>query len=105
MKIKTILTISCVYYNCSFPQNLDHWLLEKSEMINLQMLIKRKNTFNVLSPCCPFEKMSSAMSAFLPYFLWCGCHFGKCESLGSSPVKMSQAFHNPSINFHRAWER
>ena len=35
--------------------NLNHWLLEKSEMINLQMLIK-KNTLNVLSSCCPFEK-------------------------------------------------
>ena len=31
----------------SFPQNLNLWLLEKSEMINLQMLIQ-KNTFNVL---------------------------------------------------------
>ena len=49
IKIKTILTISVyVYYNLSFPQNLSHWLLEKSEMINLQMLIQ-KNTFNVLS--------------------------------------------------------
>ena len=28
-----------VYYNHSFPQNLNHWLLEKSEVINLQMLI------------------------------------------------------------------
>ena len=35
--------------------NLNHWLLEKSEMINLQMLIQ-KNTFNVLSSCCPLEK-------------------------------------------------
>ena len=26
-------------------------------------------------------------------------HFGKCESLGSSPVKMSQASHDPSISF------
>ena len=48
--------------NRSFPQNLNHWLLEKSEMINFQMLIK-KNTFNVLSSCCPFEKTCSAMSA------------------------------------------
>jgi len=38
----TILTIFYVYYNRSFPQNLNHWLLEKSEMINLQMLIKKK---------------------------------------------------------------
>ena len=35
----------------------------------------------------------------LPRFLWCKCHFGKCESLGCSPVKMSQAFHDPSILF------
>ena len=36
----------------------------------------------------------------LPQFLWRGCHFGTCESLGSSPVKMSQAFHNPLICFN-----
>ena len=42
IKIKTLLTIFYVYYNRSFPQNLNHWLLEKSEMINLQMLIKKK---------------------------------------------------------------
>ena len=28
IKIKTILTIFCVYYNRSFPQNLNHWLLQ-----------------------------------------------------------------------------
>ena len=32
-------------------------------------------------------------------FLWRRRHFGKCESLGSSPVKMSQAFHYPLISF------
>ena len=42
--------------------NLNHWLLEKSEVINLQMMIQ-KSTFNVLSSCCPFEKTRSAMSA------------------------------------------
>ena len=31
-------------------------------------------------------------------FLWRRRLFGKCKSLGSSPVKMSQAFHNPSIS-------
>ena len=31
-------------------------------MINLQMLIQ-KNTFNVISSCCPFKKTYSAMSA------------------------------------------
>ena len=36
----------------------------------------------------------------LPRFLWRGRHFGTCESLGSSPVKMSQAFHDPSICFN-----
>ena len=36
----------------------------------------------------------------LPLFLWCGCHFGTCESLGSSPVKMFQAFHDSSICFN-----
>ena len=44
-----------VYYNRSFPQNLNHWLLEKSEMIDLQMLIK-KYIFNVLRSCCPLKK-------------------------------------------------
>ena len=53
-----------VYYSRSFNQNLNHWLLEKSEMINLQMLIQ-KNTFIVLSSCCPFEKTCSAMSALV----------------------------------------
>ena len=48
MKIKTVLTIFYVYYNRSFPQNLNHWLLEKSEVINLQMLIPGgwKNVFS-----------------------------------------------------------
>ena len=27
-------------------------------------------------------------------------HFGTCENLGSSPVKMSQAFHYPLICFN-----
>ena len=36
----------------------------------------------------------------LPQFLCRRRHFGKCESLGSSPVKMSQAFHDPSILFN-----
>ena len=62
IKIKTILTIFYVYYNRSFPQNLNLWLLEKGEMINLQMLIQN-NTFNVLSSSSPFEKTCSAMSA------------------------------------------
>ena len=60
-KINTILTTYYVYYNRSFRQNLNHWLLEKSEMINLQMLIQ-KNTFNVLCSCCPSEKTCSEMS-------------------------------------------
>ena len=47
-------------------------------MINLQMLKKR------------------AQQCLLQ-FLWRGHHSGRCKSLGSSPLKMSQAFHNPSI--------
>ena len=97
IKIKTILTIFYVYYNRSFPQNLNLWLLEKSEMINLQMLIP-KNTFNVLSSSSPFEKKRAQQC--LPQFLWRRRHFGMCKSLGSSPVKMSQAFHDPSICFN-----
>ena len=42
IKIKTVLTIFYVYYNRSFPQDLNLWLLEKSEIINLQMLIQKK---------------------------------------------------------------
>ena len=84
-----------IYYNRSFPQNLNHWFLEKSEMINLQMLIQ-KYTFNVLSSCCPLKKPAQQC---LPQFLWCGCHFSLCKSLGSSHVKMSQAFQDPSISF------
>ena len=37
VKIKTILTI---IYSMSITHILFHWLLEKSEMINLQMLIQ-----------------------------------------------------------------
>ena len=36
----------------------------------------------------------------LPQFLWHRRYFGKCESLESSPVKMSQAFHDPLICFN-----
>ena len=61
---QTILTTFYVYYNLSFPQNLNYWLLEKSEMINLQMLIQ-KNTFHVLSSYCPFKKTFSAMSTLV----------------------------------------
>ena len=67
IKIKITLTSFYVYYNRSCPQNLNHWLLGKSEMINLQMLIQ-KNTFNVLSSCCPLKKKAN-----LPQFLW-GTH-------------------------------
>ena len=41
----------------------------------------------------------------LPQFLWRGRHFITCESLGSSPVKMSQAFHDPSICFNFLYRR
>ena len=63
-------------------------------MINLQMLIQN-NTFNVISSCCPFKKTCSAMSASV--FFWHGRHFSTCKSLGSGPVKMSQAFHDPPV--------
>ena len=43
---------------------ISFWLLEKSEMISLQMLIQ-KNTFNILSSSSPFEKTCSAMSALV----------------------------------------
>ena len=34
------------------------------------------------------------------WLLWHGHHFGTCESLVSSPVKMSQVFHDPLICFN-----
>ena len=40
-----------------------------------------------------------------PQFLWRGRHFGTCESLGSSIVKMSQAFYDPSIYFNLLYRR
>ena len=61
------------------------------------MLIQ-KNAFNVLSSSSPFKKKRAQQC--LPRFLWCGRHFETSESLGSSPVKMSQAFHDPSICFN-----
>ena len=38
----------------------------------------------------------------LPRFVWRRCHFytDTCERLGSSPVKMSQAFHDPLVCFN-----
>ena len=57
IKIETILTIFYDYYDCSFPQNLNLWLLEKSEIRNLQLNAdSQKNTFHVLSSSSPFEK-------------------------------------------------
>ena len=55
-----------VYYNHSFPQNLNRWLLEKSEMINLQILIKKKyiQCFKVL---LSFKEKRAQQ--FLPRFL------------------------------------
>ena len=50
------------------------------------MLIQ-KNTFNVLGSCCHFEKTRSAMPVCLDFF------GADAKRLGSSPVKMSQAFH------------
>ena len=92
----TILTIFYACYNSSFSQNLNLWLLEKSEMINLQMLIQKKYI-----QCFKFK------FSFWKYVLSNVClgffdrrHFGTYESLGPSPVKMSQAFHNPSICFN-----
>ena len=81
--------------NRSFPQNLNHWLLQKSEMIDLQMLIQ-KNTFSILSLCCPLRNVLSNV---------CLGFFGAdailtCESLRSNPVKMSQVFHDTSICFN-----
>ena len=60
-------------------------------MINLQMLIQKIHSM-FYTPVVLFKKRAQQC---LPQFLCRRCHFGKCESLGSSPVKMSQAFHDP----------
>ena len=46
-----------------------------------------------------FKKRTQLSNVCL-LFLWRGSHFGTWESLGSSSVKMSQAFHDPSICFN-----
>ena len=84
------------YYNRSFPQNLSLWLLEKSEMINLQMLIQ-KNTFNVLSSSSPFEKTCSALSASVSL---ARTLFWNMRKPGFLVLWLSQAFHHPSICFN-----
>ena len=154
-KIQTILTIFYVYYNHSFPQNLNHWLLEKSEVINLQMLIhgEWKNVFSnaclgffgadaILGHAkawdlvlwftlwkCPGRSMTlRSASTFKGQYIWnslnvslrwlrhlsrmfdnyfCGIFslFLSQFLAESCSLKMLQAFHDPSINFHRAWER
>ena len=57
----------------------------------------KKSTFNILSSCCPLRKRAQLSNVCL---FWRGSHFDTCESLGSSSVKMSQAFHDPSICFN-----
>ena len=85
IKIKTVLAIFYGYFIHSLPQNLNHWLSEKSEIINLQ---------NADST----QKYNQRAQQCLPQLFWCRCHFGTFKSLGSSsPVKMSQAFHDSSI--------
>ena len=88
-----------VYYNHSFPQNLNHWLLEKSEMINLQMLIQKIHS--MFKFMLSFWKKRAPQR--LPQFLWCRRHFDKCESLGSSTVKcprLSTTLRSHSICFN-----
>ena len=46
-----------------FLQNLNRLVSEKSETINLQMLIP-KNTFNVLSSCFPLNNVLSNIGFF-----------------------------------------
>ena len=87
IKIKTVNHILC-FYNRSFPRNLNHWLLEKNEMINLQMLIKKKY-IQCFKFMLSFKKRAQLSNV-------CICFFGA----GSSPVKMSQAFHNLLICFN-----
>ena len=61
-------------------------------MINLNLDADLKKYIQCFKLSFPFEKMCSAMSASvsLPRTQFC-----TCESLGSSSVKMSQAFHDP----------
>ena len=68
-------------------------------MVNLQMLIQKKKVHSMfLSSCCSLKNaLSSAMYASVSL---ARKSFWHMQSLGSSPVKMSQAFHNPSIYFN-----
>ena len=68
-------------FNTVFLRNIDKHTLqecrnkkkEKSEVINLQMLIHGETVKKRAKQC-------------LPRFLWRGRHFGTCESMRSSPV-------------------
>lgn len=42
-------------------------------------------------------RMKKCAQQCLPWFLWRGRHLGTCESLGSSLVKMSKAFHTVRV--------
>ena len=61
IKIKTMLTIFYVHYRRSCPQNLNHGLLEKSEMTNL--LIPKKYIQCLKFMLFFYEKTCSAMTA------------------------------------------
>ena len=59
-------------------------------------MIIQENTFQCSKFMLSFKKRAQQC---LPRFLWHRLHFGTCESLGSSLVKISQTFHDPSICF------
>ena len=64
IKIKTILTIIySMFITTILFLNFSHWLLEKSEMINLQMLIQKKIHSMFLVHVVLLKKTCSAMSA------------------------------------------
>ena len=112
IKIKTILTIIySMFITTVLFLNLSHWLLEKSEMLNLQMLTQ-KNTFNVLSSCCSFEKTCSAMSASVSLAWTPFWHMRKpgiysCENVPaiSMTLRSQASICFNFLYFHPAWER
>ena len=63
-KIKTILTIFSVYYNRSFPQNLSHWLLEKSEMIEKTDSTEREKTCSAMSASVSLARILAHVKAW-----------------------------------------
>ena len=86
-----MLTIFYVHYRRSCPQNLNHWLLEKSEMINLLILKKIHSVFEVYIVFYEKNVLSNVCFGF----------FGADAILAHAKAwDLVQAFDDPSICFN-----